>query len=190
MQQIEYLILKRWSPRAFSTRMVEADKLEALFEAARWAPSSGNRQPWHFVYATRDGEPESWQKLYDALDDGNRRWNGNVPLLIAIVAHLNSGRDGKPNRHAIYDTGQSVSMITLQATKMGLFAHQMAGFYPEKVKEAMNIPDGFDVIAMMAVGYMGNKEDLPEPYRTRETQPRTRKETKEFVFKGGWNTNR
>jgi nitroreductase len=184
--QIEELILKRWSPRAFSSKPVEPEKLDALFEAARWAPSSSNQQPWRFVYATRE-EPEAWQKLFDTLMEGNQPWNVHVPVLIAIVAKLTSDRQNKPNRHAFYDTGQSEGLMTLQATKMGLYTHQMGGFYPEKVKETMNIPDGFETIAMMALGYMGDKDELPEPFRTREIQPRTRHEVSEFVFKGSWN---
>ena len=183
--KIDPLILKRWSPRAFSTEPVEPAKIEALFQAARWAPSSRNQQPWRFVYATRE-EPEAWQKLFDSLTEGNQVWTSNVPVLIAIVAKLNSDYKNKPNRHAFYDTGQAVALMTLQATRMGLYAHQMGGFHPQKLIDVLRIPDGYEPVAIMALGYLGNKEDLPEPLRTRESDPRTRLEMEAFAFKGTW----
>jgi len=184
--QLNKLIEQRWSPRAFSSKPVELEKLELLFEAARWASSSMNEQPWRFIYATKD-EREKWQKLFDTLVEANQVWAEKAPVLMAIVSKSEFDYKNKPNKHAWYDTGQAVGNLLLQATELGLFAHQMGGFFPEKAKDLLKIPDGYEPIAMMALGYLGNTDELSEQLRERETAPRTRNELSKFVSKGSWN---
>jgi nitroreductase len=187
--QADYPILeilrRRWSPRAFSHQMVEPEKLLSLFEAARWAPSSFNEQPWYFVLATKQ-KPEEHARLLSCLSDRNQQWAQLAPVLMVSVAKLNFDHTGKPNRHAFHDVGLAVGNVIVQATAMGLFVHQMAGFSPEKVAEIYNIPDKFEPVAAIALGYAGDVEDLPEPFRESELGPRSRKPMPSFVFEGQW----
>jgi nitroreductase len=182
---IHDLLRRRWSPRAFSERPVEPEKLRSLFEAARWAPSSDNEQPWSFVMATKD-EEEAYARLYNCLKEGNKRWAFRAPVLALSVARLNFEDDGKPNRHAFHDTGMAVFSLVIQATALGLIVHQMAGYDVEKARKELKIPAGHDPVAMMAIGYPGDPDHLPEPYRTREFNPRERKSVSEFLFGGMW----
>jgi len=183
--QLNKLIEQRWSPRAFSQKPIESKKLDLLFEAARWAPSSMNEQPWRFVYATKY-EPETWTKIFDTLVEANQVWATKAPVLIAIVAKSNFDYKNKPNKHAWYDSGQAVSNFLIQATELGLVAHQMGGFSTEKAIENLEIPDGHNPIAIMALGYQGNTEELPDDLQVREKAHRKRKAIEEFVFKGVW----
>ena len=182
---IHDLLRRRWSPRAFSERPVEPDKLRSLFEAARWAPSSDNEQPWSFVMATKDDEI-NYRRLFECLKEGNKKWAFRAPVLALSVARLNFEDDGTPNRHAFHDTGMAVFSLVIQATALGLFVHQMAGYDVGKARKDLKIPDGHDPVAMIAIGYPGDPAHLPEPYRTREFNPRERKQISEFVFDGSW----
>jgi len=179
------LLKRRWSPRAFSDQMVEPEKLLSLFEAARWAPSSFNEQPWYFVMATKQNPPEH-ARLLSCLVERNQQWARRAPVLMVSVAKLNFDQTGKPNRHAFYDVGMAVGNLMTQATALDLFVHQMAGFSPEKVAELYHIPDEFEPVAAMAIGYGGSLEDLPESFRERELAPRSRKPISSFVFAGQW----
>ena len=178
------LIRKRWSPRAFADRPVEREKLLSVLEAARWASSSNNRQPWRFV-VTRRGEA-SFDKLLDCLREGNISWAKHAPVLILSAAETEfPARGDKPareNRHALHDVGAAVNTLTLQATALDLYVHQMAGFYPEKAAEAFEIPEEFEPVAVLALGYLGNPDDLPKPLRERERAERSRKPLSELVF--------
>jgi nitroreductase len=189
LAQTDYPILellkRRWSPRAFSDQMVEPEKLLSLFEAARWAPSSFNEQPWFFILATKQ-EPEEHASLLSCLVEGNQRWARQAPVLMVSVAKLNFDHTGKPNRHAFYDLGMAVGNLMVQATALDLFVHQMAGFSPEKVVEIYNIPDEFAPVAAIALGYGADAQDLPEPFRESEHGPRSRKPIQSFVFEGQW----
>jgi len=182
---IHDLIRLRWSPRAFSDRPVEPEKLRSLLEAARWAPSSYNEQPWAFLVATRD-DPEGFARLLSVLVVGNITWAQHAPVLMLSVAKLNFEQNGKPNRHAFHDVGQATANLIVQATAMGLYAHQMAGFHVEKAREVFAIPEGWEPVAAIALGYPGDPDSLPAPLRDREFAPRTRKPLKEFVFAGRW----
>jgi nitroreductase len=179
------LLKRRWSPRAVSDQMVEREKLLSLFEAARWAPSSFNEQPWYFVLATKQN-PAEHARLLSCLVEGNQQWARQAPLLMVSVAKLNFDKTGKPNRHAFYDLGMAVGNLITQATALDLFVHQMAGFSPEKVTELYKIPDEFEPVAAIAIGYGGSVQDLPESLRERELGPRSRKPIQEFVFEGRW----
>ncbi|MGH7236266.1 MAG: nitroreductase family protein, partial [Nitrospiraceae bacterium] len=128
---IHDLLQKRWSPRAFSGRAVEADKLRILFEAARWAPSSFNEQPWSFIVATKDDQA-NFDRLLRCLLEGNRAWARHAPVLRLSVAKLRFEEDGEPNRHAFHDVGLAVENLVIQATALGLVVHQMAGFDVQK----------------------------------------------------------
>ena len=157
---IHDLFKRRWSPRAFSDQPVEADTLRMLFEAARWAPSSNNEQPWRFVVANKDHQVE-WNRLLACLVESNRAWAFRAPVLILSVASLNFEDDSKPNRHAFHDTGMAVENLVLQATALGLAAHQMAGFDVERARADLKIPPGYEPVAMIAVGYPGDLLPFP-----------------------------
>jgi nitroreductase len=184
---IHDLLARRWSPRAFDERPVESAALWSLFEAARWAPSSSNEQPWRFVVATKDREAD-WTRLFDCLVEGNRRWAVHAPVLMLSIASMNFEDDGKPNRHAFHDTGLAAENLVLQATAQGLIAHQMAGFDVEKARTDLHIPSGYEPVAMIAIGYPGDPAVLPERLREREAQPRSRRPIGEGTFFGQWGT--
>jgi nitroreductase len=182
---IHELLQRRWSPRAFSDKMVETDKLRSLFEAARWAPSSNNEQPWSFIIATKDDE-NNYRRLFECLKEGNKKWAFRAPVLMLSVARLNFEDEGTPNRHAFHDTGMAVFSLVVQATALGLMVHQMAGFDVEKARTELKIPDGHEPVAMIAVGYPGDPDILPDRLKQRELLPRERKPIAEFVFSAEW----
>lgn len=179
------LIARRWSPRAFEERPVEPEKLKSLFEAARWAPSSNNEQPWRFLAATKEQRTD-YDRLLGCLSERNAKWAFRAPLLILSVASLFFEDDGKPNRHALHDTGMAVENLVLQATAMGLLAHQMAGYDVERARKECQIPSGFEPVAMIAVGYPGDPAILPDSLRERELKPRERQPIEDFVFSASW----
>jgi nitroreductase len=182
---IEEILRRRWSPRAFSDRMVEPEKLRSLWEAARWAASSFNEQPWHFIVATRLKQEEH-ARLLSCLVEKNQQWARQAPVLMVSVAKLNFEKTGKPNRHAFHDVGLAVGNMIVQATALGLFVHQMAGFSPEKVREIYGVPEGYEAVAAIALGYPAAVDKLPEPFREQELAARTRKQISSFVFQGRW----
>ncbi len=182
---IHPLLQQRWSPRAFSDRIVEKEKLLALLEAARWAPSSFNAQPWVFIVATKD-KPVDYERLLRCLVDGNIQWAQQAPLLMLSVAKLHFDHNGKPNRHALHDVGLAASNLIIQASALGLYVHQMAGFHLDRAREAFQIPDSAEPVAAMAVGYLGDPGQLAEELRDKESAPRTRKPLSDFVFSGTW----
>ena len=179
---IHELIQKRWSPRAFEAKAVEQEKLETMFEAASWAASSSNEQPWRYVYAHKSDE-ESFQRLLDCLVPQNQVWASKAPLLIASIGKIMTSRD-KPNKYNLHDTGAANIILGLQATALGLQIHQMGGFDTLKAKELLEIPDGYELASFIAVGYVGSPDGLPEELKQREIAPRTRKPIHEFVYKG------
>jgi nitroreductase len=179
------LLERRYSPYAFSPRPVEPDKLRQLFEAARSAPSSYNEQPWRFVVARRD-DAEGFERLLDALVDRNRKWARNAPVLVLSVAKVDFTHSGQPNRHAWYDVGQAAAYLTLQATDLGLYVHQMAGFDPVKARQLLNIPDGYEPAAMMAVGYPDDSGSPSDALRQLDSARRPRKPLDTILFEGTW----
>jgi len=182
---VHELIQNRWSPRAFSDKPVTEEVLRSLFEAARWAPSSSNEQPWAYLVATKD-DRENFEKSLGVLVEFNANWARKAPVLVIAVAELAFAKNNAPNRNAQYDVGAASLQLSLEATARGLVVHQMAGFDPETAREAYNIPQGWEPIAAMALGYPGDASSLPEPYRSREKAPRTRKRIREFVMSGQW----
>jgi nitroreductase len=182
------LIARRWSPISFDeTRPVEKEKILALLEAARWAPSCFNEQPWR--YLVFDGsEPAMLDRARDCLVDGNA-WARKAPVLMLSVAHENFATGGNPNRHGQHDVGLASENLVLQATRLGLAAHQMAGYDAERASKEFEVPARFTPMAMIAIGYpyRGPLEDLPEKTKNREARPRSRKPVAEFAFSGTWN---
>ncbi|HBH80443.1 MAG TPA: nitroreductase, partial [Nitrospira sp.] len=152
---------------------------------ARWAPSSNNEQPWRFIVATKDQETD-WTRLFDCLVEGNRRWAFRAPVLVLSVASMNFQDNGRPNRHAFHDTGLATQNLVLQAAVHGLMARQMAGFDLEKTRTDLQIPSGYEPVAIIAIGYPGNPDVLPERLRERELQPRSRRPIEEWTFSGQW----
>ena len=182
---IHELLRRRWSPLAFSGRMVEPEKLQSLFEAARWAPSCFNEQPWNFVVCTSDS-PEDHERLVSCLSEGNQPWARTAPVLMLSVARRTFARNGNPNRHALHDVGLAVENLILQAMALDLFAHQMGGFDAAKARTLFGIPDDHEPVAAIALGYPGDPEQLPPPLRERQMAPRQRKPLDQFVFGGRW----
>ena len=170
---IASLIKNRRSLRAYDPRPIEQEKIHSLFEAVRWAPSSSNEQPWMYIYATKD-QPELRQKLFDCLNEGNKIWAKDAPLLILSLARKSFQRNDQPNGYAHYDLGAANSFLSLQAVELGLQLRQMAGYSQARAKALLNIPDTFVLGAMIAVGYPGSPDKLPENLRLRELAPRER----------------
>src|SRR5688572_6496811 len=155
------LIRERWSPRAFSDRSISDQTLRSLFEAARWAPSCFNEQPWRFLVAKKENDPE-FRRMIDVLSPNNQRWAKDAAVLLISVASSNFARSGKPNRHAFHDVGQAVAQLTLQAVSMGIFVHQMAGFDVIAARHTYDIPEDFEPVAAIAIGYLGSPDQLPD----------------------------
>jgi nitroreductase len=181
---IHDLLRNRWSPLSFSNQAVEVEDLLSLFEAARWSPSSGNGQPWSFMLATRD-DADMHAQFVDVLTGNNRLWAANAPVLLMAVAKRER-QPGKLNHFALYDLGQAVAHLTIQASAMGLSLRQMGGFDREKARALFAIPADHEPVTAIALGYRGGLEDLPEDLRDRERGPRTRNSLETFVFERRW----
>ncbi len=175
------LIEKRYSPRAFSGEPIEEEKIISLLEAARWSPSSMNEQPWRFIIGAKE-EGETFNKIYDTLFELNQEWARNAPVLILAVAKEFNDRNKQNNRYAEYDLGQAIAHLTLQATSLNLYLHQMGGFNLDKARKLFNIPEGYLPMSVIAVGYLGNIDTLPDQLKVREKAKRNRKELSELVF--------
>lgn len=186
---IQELLAERWSPYAFADKTVEEAELSSLFEAARWAPSSYNEQPWSYIVATKDDSQE-FQKLLSCLNDANQVWACKAPVLALGVVNLNFALNGKENRAAVHDLGLASGNLCAEATVRGLFVHQMIGILPDKARQTYGIPEGSEVWTGLAIGYKGNPEDLPENLRERDQSPRQRKPLSDFVFSEKWGNPR
>src|ERR1700732_2342338 len=178
-------IAERWSPRAFSDKLVAPDVLASIFEAARWAPSSSNEQPWAYIVATRD-DKDNFEKMLSVLVEFNANWAKSAPVLAIAVAQLAFAKNNALNRNAQYDTGAATALLSVEATAQGVAVHQMAGFDPEKARQVFGIPAGWEAIAAIAIGYPGDPASLPQPLKDREMAPLTRKPIAEFVMAGHW----
>lgn len=178
---IEELLLKRWSPRAMSGEGLSENEIGSLFEAARWAPSCFNEQPWRFLYAQRD--TEHWPLFFDLLMEANQIWTKNAGVLVVAVSRRTFTRNDEPNITHSLDTGSAWQNMALQATAMGLVSHGMAGFDHSKAKTDLKVPDDYSVEMMIAVGKPGDKSALPEVLIERE-QPSNRLPASEISFAG------
>ncbi len=184
---VHELIAKRWSPYSFDDRTVPEADLRSLFEAARWAPSSYNEQPWNYIVATKE-RPEQFAQLLSCLVEGNQVWARYAPVLALGVAKLNFARNDKPNRAAIHDLGLAAGNLVTEATARGLVVHQMIGILPDRVREIYAIPEGYEPMTGIAIGYVGDPNRLPDHLKERDRAPRSRKPLREFVFGGRWGT--
>lgn len=174
------VIRKRRSYRAYADKPVESEKIESLFEAARWAPSSVNEQPWHYLYATKD-QPDLWQRILNCLNEGNRIWAQHAPLLIVTMTRKNFTRNDRPNTSAKYDLGGANALLSLQATALGLNVHQMGGYDKQKAIEDLSIPDLYELGVILAIGYPGDPDILPDNLKQRELAQRIRYRQSAFV---------
>jgi nitroreductase len=178
---IDPLFIDRWSPRAMSGEAIPQEELLRLFEAARWAPSSGNSQPWRMLYAHRD--TEHWPVFFDLLVPANQAWCVNAAVLIVFVSQTTRPETGRALVTHSYDTGAAWVSLAYQGWINGLVVHGMAGFDYARARAALHVPEGFDVNAMCAIGRPGPLETLPESLRARET-PSPRRAVAEFAFEG------
>jgi nitroreductase len=183
---IEQLFLNRWSPRAMSGEELSEAELMPLFEAARWAPSSYNNQPWRFLYARRN--TPHWPQFFDLMIAGNQNWAKNAAVLVVIISKTTFDHDGNPSPTHTFDTGAAWANLALQATLRGLVTHGMQGFDYDKARQVLQVPADYTVEAMVAIGKPGNKDDLPERLRQREV-PSGRKRLAEIVWEGHFKTD-
>jgi len=178
---IDKLFLDRWSPRAMSGEPIDLDDLMVLFEAARWAPSSFNNQPWRILFARRD--TVHWPVFLDLLAKSNQRWAGNAAALLLFISKMTFDHNGKPARTHSFDAGTAWENLALQANMRGYIAHGMQGFDYIRAKTTLQIPDEYQVEAMIAVGKPGSRESLPEDLREIET-PNNRRPLAQTVCEG------
>jgi nitroreductase len=182
---VHELIASRWSPYSFANRSVSDQDLRSIFEAARWASSSYNEQPWSFLVAKKE-EADEFGRLLSCLVEANQKWAKSASVLALGISRLNSARNNEPNRAAIHDLGLAAANLVLEATARGLAVHQMIGIFPNKVRELYSVPEGYEPMTAIAMGYAGNPINLPEELRARDAARRPRKPLKEFVFGGKW----
>jgi nitroreductase len=179
------LIKSRWSPKVYSNRPVEREHLHTLFEAARWAASSMNEQPWHFIVVTKD-DPDGFERMVDCLSEGNAVWARHAPVLILSVAKSRFEYKNRENRHAWHDVGLATQNLIIQAVAAGLFIHSMGGFSASRAAESFDIPEGYEPIALHSAGYLGDPSDTPEEIVDPDPAKRKRRPIEEFVFNGKW----
>jgi nitroreductase len=182
---VHALIAQRWSPYAFSERLVTDEDLRSVFEAARWAASSYNEQPWHYIIAKRD-QTEAFEKLLSALVPPNQAWAKDAAALALGVVSKNFKRNGKTNKAAFHDLGLASAQLTLEATSRGLVVHQMIGILPDSARELYDIPDDAEALTALAIGYAADPGAGPEALAERDSAERTRRPLSEFVFRGSW----
>lgn len=176
------LVVRRWSPRAFSDRRIDHETARSLLEAARWAPSSFNEQPWAFVVGLAQ-EPLAFNRILKGFIDKNQSWSKDAAMLGVAFARREFTKTGKPNRHAFFDVGAALAWLTVEATARDLFVHQLAGIDREAITQEFGVPDDFEVVAGFAVGYVGEASSLPSDLAARETAERRRRPQSEWV---GW----
>jgi nitroreductase len=188
-QAIHDMIANRWSGRAYdASKPVKQAQLISLLEAARWAPSCFGDQPWRFVVCNKAENLVAWQAAFESLVPGNQDWAVNAPVLILICADTLFGHNDKPNKWAAYDTGAAAENLSLQATALGLMTHQMGGFDADKARQAFAVPERYQILAMLSVGYAAAAETLTDELKARELAPRNRKPLGDLFFNGNWGT--
>lgn len=185
MGSLNEIIKKRYSTLAFLDQELDPKLLDQLFEAARWAASSFNEQPWRFIFALRKNT-EEFERILGCLFRANQVWAKRAPALMIAAARTRFARKEALNRHAFYDLGQAVSQLALQAAELGLSIHQMAGFDPQKAQKELHIPEAFEAVTAIALGYPGKIEQLEAELQERAKSPRTRKALSEIVFQSLW----
>jgi len=184
---IDETLASRWSGRAYdATKAVSQTQIISLLEAARWAPSCFGDQPWRFIVWDKTTDIKAWQQAFDCLVPANQSWVKDSPVLVLVCADTLFGHNQKPNRWAQYDTGAAAENLCLQASSIGLMAHQMGGFDADKAREAFAVPTQYVPMAMVAVGYAADISILEGEILARETAERKRKPLNELFFKGTW----
>lgn len=179
--ETDTIFINRWSPRAMSGETVDRDLLMTLFEAAKWAPSSFNEQPWRFIYVTRDHA--NWNGFLSLLMEQNQLWARNAGALVLLVSKAVYSKNGNSNRSHAFEAGAAWENFALQGALKGLVVHAMGGFDREKAREYLSIPDDFKLMVMGAVGHPGDPADLPESFQEREF-PSSRKKLEEITSEG------
>jgi len=178
--EINSLIEQRWSPRAFADKTVEKHKVQSILEAARWAPSAYNEQPWRFIIG-QNGD-NTYNNILSTLVEWNIKWAGKAPILILNLAKKTFDHNGAQNVTFKYDLGQAVGLMILEAVNQGLYTHQMSGFDADKAAELFSIPEDFQAVSVTAIGYYGAIDNLPDDMAAMETKPRERNELKSMIF--------
>lgn len=180
---VHEFVSARWSPYAWADRPVAAADLASLFEAARWAPSSYNEQPWRWIVARREDAAE-FAKLLSTLVPGNQAWAKQAPVLAIGLTTITFARNGKPNKAAHHDLGLAAGNLCFEASARGLAVHQMIGIEPERVRELYAVPENVEPLTGYAIGYAGDAASLPDGLRERDLAPRQRKSLRELIFEG------
>jgi nitroreductase len=184
---IDPTIAERWSGRAYdASKPITQEQTLALLEAARWAPSCMGDQPWRILVWNKGVDAKAWQQAFDCLVEGNQSWVKDAPFLCLICANTLLTKNGQPNRWAEYDTGAAALNLSLQASSMGLSAHQLGGFSVDKARATFNIPEQFNLMAMVSVGYLLDIERVTSDLLARETAPRSRRDLGALFFDGAW----
>ena len=182
---IHELLARRWSPYAFSGRPIPREDLLSIFEAARWAASSFNEQPWRYLVASRDRH-EEFERVLSCLLEGNQTWAREAPTLALGCVRTTFSRNGRPNRVAQHDLGLASASLTFEATSRGVYVHQMAGMLPDRAREACGIPEDFEAVTALAMGYLADPGSAADLLQARDMNPRTRHPLSAFVFGADW----
>lgn len=184
---INELFSKRWSPYVYDPgREVSREDLESIFEAARWAMSAFNAQPWRYIVGVRGRTQETWDQVYESLLEGNRGWTRNVPVLALGLAERHFEHNGKPNRTALHDLGAASATLSYEAASRGLAVHQMAGIDPDKARTLFQLPESVEPFTALAIGYPGDPETAEEEFARRDARTRERKAIDELIIRGGF----
>ncbi|MEM7304262.1 MAG: nitroreductase family protein [Pseudomonadota bacterium] len=182
---VHEIIQHRWSPYRFSDRSITSQDLHALFEAARWAPSSYNEQPWRYIMASKD-QPEEFNTIIACLEESNQVWAKNASALVLGFARTTFERNGKLNKAAFHDLGAAASYMSFEATSRGIAIHQIIGLLPEVVKEKYEFPKEFEVLTALAIGYADLSPGDDGVHSERDNTARSRKKISDFVFHKTW----
>ncbi len=176
------VIKNRWSPRSFTDETISEETLNRLFEATRWAPSAMNEQPWRFIVGKKDDPAH--QRMIEGLMQGNQPWAKNAPVLLTTIIKKTYTKNGAPNGSAKHDMGLAIGNLSAQATHEGIGLHQMGGIDRANLAELFNLPDDYEIVTVIALGYFGNPDDLTEDLKARELAPRSRKALNEIIYYG------
>ncbi len=182
---VQEFIETRWSPVSFDGRAVPREELMSIFEAARWAPSAFNEQPWRYVLATRE-DGEAFELIVSCLVEGNQAWARQAGAVALGVTATSFARNDKPNAYARHDLGLASAQLSSEASSRGVMVHQMAGILPDRAREIYGIPEGFEAVTGLALGYPGPNPELGGDFEARDAQPRTRRPLAETLFAGSW----
>jgi nitroreductase len=184
---VSSMFAQRWSPYVFDAeREVSREDLESIFEAARWAMSAFNAQPWRYIVGVRGRTQETWDRVHASLLEGNQGWTKNAPVLALGLAVRDYEHNGKPNNTALHDLGAASASLSYEAAARGLAVHQMAGIDPDKARELFDIPEGITPFTGLAIGYAGDLESADSGLADRDRKERTRKPLEDLIIRGGF----